>query len=159
MSVGLECPYCLSQLRHDDDTISCDCCNTLYHKECWIEGDGCCLRGCGNFKNSVEIEIAADNRDSLIISREEAEAAITYRKERFSNPCLRCGRHVPEGSLYCTNCTPEPEESQDVRNLGPMLIMLFVAALVLAWFFGILILPDIKTPTPSPSEVKTNIKR
>lgn len=159
MSIKRECPYCLSPIDETDDTICCDGCKTLYHRECWLDGEGCCIRGCENFKNSVEIDVAANNQESLVFSREEIESAIAYRGERFSNPCLKCGRQVPQGSLYCIECTPELEGNQDAKNLGPLLIVLIIFGLVLALYVGMLSMPSTDAPAPGSNEMETNVRK
>lgn len=156
MSVKDECPYCLSPIAENYDNVCCDGCKALYHKECWNEAEGCCIRGCENFKNSVEIEVTSGGRNNLALSRDEIESAISYRQEKFSNPCLKCGRQVSQGSLYCAECTPEPQENQDTKNLGPLLIMLLIFVLTLILISGIFTLPFKEKPPPSPSEIGTN---
>ena len=59
--------------------------------------------------------------------------------------CLRCGRQVPDDELYCQQCAPAREESQDTRNVGPILVMLALLGVLLAWLV-VASIPDSKPP-------------
>lgn len=133
MSNPIECPYCLSPVDSSEQRVTCDSCGAVYHQECWFENDGCCVGNCSQVTRHLEVDILPEQGDLLVLTRESVESAIQHKPERKWNPCLRCGRHVPEGDLYCRNCTPEPEGSQDAKNLGPILIMLLLVALAVFW--------------------------
>ena len=127
-----ECPYCLEAIA-DGETAVCESCGAAHHAECWSENGGCCVRNCKGARRSIDIEVEHDAPETLVLSRESVESARPYRPARISNPCMKCGRQVPEGELYCVECTPEPPENQDVRNAGPLLLMLALAAVVFVW--------------------------
>lgn len=135
MSTSSECPYCLSEINPDSPSIECESCGVLYHRECWFDNGGCCVETCAGLVRHLEVDINTDQGDLLVLTKEAVESAIPHQPERKWNPCLNCGRHVPDGALYCNCCTPEPEGSQDVRNLGPILIMFALTALLVVWFF------------------------
>lgn len=155
----MECPYCLEAIA-DGEAVVCESCGTAHHTECWSENGGCCVRNCKSARRSIDIEADADTPSTLVLSREAVESARPYMPPRISNPCMKCGRQVPEGELYCVECAPEPPENQDTRNAGPLLLMLALAAVVLAWILmltlgGVSRQPDNNTGNP-PMGAKTD---
>lgn len=135
MNAGTECPYCLSHVNSTKQNIKCDSCGAIYHQECWADNGGCCVGTCPQAIRSVEIDIQPEYGDLLVLTREAVESAIPHKPERNWNPCLRCGRHIPQGHLYCENCRPEAEGSQDAKNAGPLLITVALIVLALFWLF------------------------
>ena len=80
----------------------------------------------------IEIEVDAEPRTLLVLSKESVEQAKPSRLKFVANPCIRCGKQLREGELYCAACTPEIQENQDARNAGPLLIVIGLIALVVA---------------------------
>jgi predicted nucleic acid-binding Zn ribbon protein len=155
------CPYCLSPISESDERATCDTCGTLHHAECMLDNGGCATKGCERSALSEPLEIAVEParleitvedepRTMLVLSKEAVEQAspLNVRKQT-SNPCMRCGAQLPEGELYCRECTPELNENQDARNLGPILIMVGVIAL-LVWFV-VLITPAMQGSSQTDS--------
>ncbi len=130
-----ECPFCLSNIDDIEDFVICDGCSSKYHRECWEENGGCCKQECYKAIIKLDIDIIYSNTDKLVLSKEQVEASQPYVLKPNKNPCLKCGKDVPENELYCSNCIPESEGSEDAKNLGPILIMLVIALLFLVWFF------------------------
>ncbi|MGC8863032.1 MAG: hypothetical protein ACP5R5_09705 [Armatimonadota bacterium] len=79
----------------------------------------------------IEVDIAPDSEE-IVLTREMVESPPPRSGLFTKNPCAVCGRQVPEGELYCVECTPAREESQDARNAGPILVALLLLCLVLA---------------------------
>ena len=161
MNNKAECPYCLNTIEEADSVVACDSCGAAHHRDCWVENGGCCVRGCTAVSRSIEVEVEAGNETSegLVLSRESVESAKPHGVSRKLNPCMKCGRQVPDGELYCKNCVPLPEESQDVKNTGPLLLMIAVLGVVLAWILVLTLGPGFMEPvtrdTP-PIDVKAN---
>lgn len=154
----LECPYCLESIT-DIKTTICESCGTAHHAECWSENGGCCVRNCKSARRSIDLEVEDDAPRTLVLSRESVESARPYRPERVSNPCIKCGRQLPEGELYCFDCAPGPPENQDARNAGPLLLMLALAGVVLAWIVLMTLGPVVTQPDSAdkpPASAKTN---
>lgn len=153
-----ECPYCLDPIDDDGDAVTCASCHALHHSGCWVENGGCCVHDCPGVVRNIELDLPSEAPEKLVLSREAVESAMPHRAVSTRNPCMRCGRQVPEGDLYCQDCIPEPEENQDVRNVGPILVMVAVLALVLAWYVLVMAIPGGNAPDPpSPPGIETKV--
>lgn len=128
-----DCPYCLTTIDDDAPAVSCDACGAVHHAECWEANGGCCVRNCRAVRRTIELDEEIHASGRLDLSRESVEAARPHRSPRVTNPCMACGRQVPEGELYCLECTPGPPENEDTRNAGPLMLMLGIIATVFAW--------------------------
>ena len=124
------CPYCLAPVTEDEESITCDSCGTAHHVECWSENAGCCAKDCPKAVRNIELDLPSAHGDTLVFSREAVEAAPPRRVEPLINPCMRCGKPVADDELYCADCRPEREASQDAKNVGPLLVMVALVALV-----------------------------
>lgn len=131
----MDCPYCLAEVENSQAAAKCVSCGAVYHEECWSENDGCCVKQCAATVRRLELDIPDKETGEVVITREAAESAIPHVKRKAWNPCLRCGRHVSPDVLYCRECMPEREASQDSRNVGPLLIALALLALTLAGIY------------------------
>lgn len=131
MSSGT-CPYCMSPIHAHEETTVCSACGTRHHRECWEDNGGCSAKNCPGARSRIEIDISPDTDEKLVLSRGEIETARPHRPTRHRNPCMSCGRELSEGELYCTECEPKPQENQDVRNAGP-LVVIALLALLIAW--------------------------
>ncbi|MDH7603066.1 MAG: RING finger protein [Armatimonadota bacterium] len=134
--VHRNCPYCMSEIADYESTVSCDACEAVYHAECWEENRGCCAKGCPATRRIIRIDIADTQRrvkNTLVLTREAVESA-SRRPVGVLNPCVNCGKQVPLGELYCDACRPASiVEHQDAKNVGPILAMLLVLGVLLAW--------------------------
>lgn len=137
------CPYCLSSISDSEQSIACETCGAKYHVECWRESGGCAVRNCRDRARSkpIEIEIDAEPHTVLVLSKESVEQARPSAIRRTSNPCLRCGKQLPEGELYCVDCAPTLGENEDTRNVGPLLVMLGIGALLIFWLWWVSVGP------------------
>ncbi len=132
-----ECPYCLSPISDDDKAVQCTHCGAYHHTECWHENGGCAAKDCGkrDKSGSINIEVEDEPHTLLVLSKESVEQARPRVIRRKSNPCMKCGRQLPDGELYCVDCTPPIEENQDTKNAGPLLMMIGIGALVIFWIW------------------------
>lgn len=142
----MNCPYCLSEIENAGDAVECRSCGSSYHSECWSENGGCCAKGCERAVVSINLEAHPEQTSKLEISREAVETAAPHSVRRISNPCIRCGRQVPEGELHCSECEPARPENQDARNVGPLLVVLSLIALALGWLLAAVFLADGQLP-------------
>lgn len=128
------CPYCLCPIEETDEKLRCAACGAEHHAECLRENGGCAVRDCSNEPrpNPIEIEVDAEPHTMLVLSRESIEQVRSSPARRESNPCMQCGKQLPEGELYCRACTPEVSENQDARNTGPLVTMGVIALVALA---------------------------
>lgn len=150
MKSGKRCPYCMSPIDEREQFTVCASCGTAHHRECWEENGGCCVRVCPQVSRTLDIDLPRERSDRLVLSREAVESARPRRSRSVSNPCMRCGKQVPQGELYCVECRPGPPESEDTRNLWPILVMLAFVAVILA---GIVILAVPTSGSPDTSRV------
>ena len=153
------CPYCLNTIDESADTVTCDACGAAHHRECWLENGGCCVQSCEKVSRNVEIDVPAEGRERVVLSRESVQSARKRRQRQDSNPCVKCGRQVREGELYCSECTPARAESQDVRNLGPILVVVAIVVLTLIWVFILTSAPDNNLPRPAQTRTETKTNR
>jgi len=117
------CPYCMSQIEANDEAVVCEACGTRHHSECWFENSGCCVRNCSKVSRHIEISVDDDPRTLLVLSRESVEKAVPQHRKKDRNVCIRCGRPLPEGEIYCIECMRPINENQDMKNAGPLLAM------------------------------------
>jgi hypothetical protein len=103
------------------------------------------VKQCREVSRTIELDVAQDGAEKLVLTREAVEKSRPHKASRATNPCLRCGRQVPDGELYCGECAPAGDESQDTRNVGPILIMLGLLGVLLAWLV-VATIPDSKPP-------------
>ena len=104
-----ECPYCLSQISDTEETVQCAKCGAKHHAECWHENGGCAAKNCDRRDRQAPINIEVDDEPNtmLVLSKESVEQARPSIIRRVSNPCLKCGKQLPDGELYCPECRPE----------------------------------------------------
>lgn len=128
------CPYCLSPMEDRESAVACEICGAAHHTECWEENGGCAMKECRQARGTLVIDLPKERRDRIDISREALESVTPGGRRTPTNPCMGCGVEVAEDELYCPRCAQEPEENQDSRNVGPMiLVLLSVLAVILAW--------------------------
>ena len=135
----------MSPIAPEEETVACRACGTTHHRECWDEPRGCCVKNCGEVSRAIEIDLTQDSTQKLVLTREAVQSSRPHKASRVNNPCLRCGRQVPNDELYCEECAPAREDSQDTRNLGPILIMLALLGVLLAWLV-VGMIPNSKPP-------------
>ncbi|CAN5493228.1 hypothetical protein BH10BAC5_BH10BAC5_18080 [soil metagenome] len=78
------CTYCQSPIKNSSELYVCPKCTSYYHKDCWVENEGCAVYGCG-FKDTsikstddtkkdavVDVEYLINNNkftDALVLAR------------------------------------------------------------------------------------------
>ena len=149
------CPYCMSPIEEREEAAICVSCGAAHHHECWDENRGCCVKGCREVTRALDIDVPPDESEKLVLTRESVESARPHRAAAVSNPCVRCGRQVPEGELHCAECSPRIEESADAKNVGPILIMLAVLGVLLAWMVIVLV-PSSQPPESAATPAVTD---
>jgi|YNPNPStandDraft_1061719.scaffolds.fasta_scaffold07593_5 predicted nucleic acid-binding Zn ribbon protein len=153
------CPYCMSPIKEHERARVCASCGSVHHEECWEENRGCCVKDCPQVSRVIDLDVPTQPPEKLVLSKETVESARPRASASVSNPCMRCGRQVPHGELYCPECAPGPAENQDARNLGPILVMLAVLAVLLAWIV-VAGMPSAKPPEEvKPAGVTDTIDR
>ncbi|MBJ7469878.1 MAG: hypothetical protein JHD16_01185 [Solirubrobacteraceae bacterium] len=58
-AVGLQCPYCQTQMGAMELAAGCGDCGTTHHQECWIENQGCAVPGCESAPDPLAATAAA----------------------------------------------------------------------------------------------------
>lgn len=130
-----ECPYCLNPILETEEVTTCRVCGTPYHAECIEENGGCALKDCEERvrPEPVEITVDAEPKTVLVLSKESVEKATPaapLRKQ--SNPCLKCGKQLPLGEIYCEECTPITADDIDSKNWKLILVLVVLIGLI-AW--------------------------
>ncbi|GHU64755.1 hypothetical protein AGMMS49983_11180 [Clostridia bacterium] len=44
------CPYCMTEIKVDEEVVLCSQCDMPHHRECWTENGGCTTFGCQSRK-------------------------------------------------------------------------------------------------------------
>jgi len=153
------CPYCLSPILEADETAECGRCGARHHAECMAENGGCAVKGCTKQarRKRINVEVDAQPRTMLVLSRESVEQAPSSGPRRNSNPCIKCGKQLPEGRLHCPECAPMVHENQDARNVGPLLVLVAVIALAVGWM--VLTMLGSQPTSTTPAEQGIHIRR
>ncbi|MCZ2108071.1 MAG: hypothetical protein LC118_00615 [Dehalococcoidia bacterium] len=68
------CPYCQTPLLDGDERMACPKCDSVYHRECWIENEGCAVFGCGGQAGAPDSP-AESSRMVVAVDGEAAPAA------------------------------------------------------------------------------------
>ena len=59
------CTYCQSPIKNSSELYICPKCSSYYHKDCWIENEGCAVYGCG-FKDSSIKSLDSTKKDAIV---------------------------------------------------------------------------------------------
>ena len=149
----------MSPITEREQVTICASCGTAHHRECWEENRGCCVRSCPEVSRILSIDVPREASGKLVLTREAVESVRPRAPARNSNPCMRCGKQVRDGELYCIECQPAPPESQDARNLWPILVILGLLAVLLAWVVVVGISSERSAPDSKEPAATENINR
>lgn len=95
----MNCPYCQSNIKSDNEVQYCKECGTPHHKECWEENGGCTTYGCG--QNPVT------NKNRINVGNLTVEQISELDKRELpvdDNYCIFCGGKIEADSVYCKHC-------------------------------------------------------
>lgn len=95
----MNCPYCQSNIKSDNEVQYCKECGTPHHKECWEENGGCTTYGCG--QNPVT------NKNRINLGNLTVEQISELDKRELpvdDNYCIFCGGKIEPDSVYCKHC-------------------------------------------------------
>jgi hypothetical protein len=136
-----------------DDVTTCRVCGTPYHTECIEESGGCVIKDCSKLvrPKPIEITVDAEPHTHLVLSREAVEKAPESTPRRLSNPCLKCGKQLPYGEIYCPDCMPTSDKI-DRKKLWPMIVMIGLITIVVGWI-------AIKLIVPQPTGLTVDLSR
>lgn len=95
----MNCPYCQSNIKSDNEVQYCKECGTPHHKECWDENGGCTTYGCG--QNPVTDKNLV-NVGNLTI--EQINELDLQTLSAVDNYCIFCGGKIETDSIYCKHC-------------------------------------------------------
>ncbi len=71
------CTYCQSPIKNSSELYVCPKCTSYYHKDCWIENEGCAVYGCG-FKDTSVKSFDTTKKDAIV------EVEYLINNNRFS---------------------------------------------------------------------------
>lgn len=148
----MECPYCLSLIAENDEVVTCRVCGTPHHAECIEENGGCAIKDCEKLvrSESIEIEVDAEPKTTLVLSKEAVEKAPQAVRKKESNPCLKCGKQLPYGEIYCEQCAPSDPEKPVWKNWKVLLAMI-VGIVVIAWITVVVLVGSPTNPIFDPT--------
>lgn len=111
------CPICSTIILEDEDKIECPDCKIIYHKDCWIENNGCATYGC--------VSAGCLKPEPLKINITEIET------EDHDIECPYCHTKLASGCIVCWACNKEIPKRikgkntnifiQDTQNAGSWL--------------------------------------
>jgi hypothetical protein len=95
----LNCPYCQSNIKSENELQYCKECGTPHHKECWEENGGCTTYGCGQNPHSEKSKINVGNLTvEQIKELNQGPVSQTY------SLCFYCSSKIETDSVYCKYC-------------------------------------------------------
>lgn len=107
VSVELKCPFCLWPITADEAVETCGHCAARYHRECWIENQGCGTFGCPAWATTqtggaappppAPSTPAVGAAAVVVVAEPEPEPT----RPRF---CDRCGEQVTPVDRFCGGC-------------------------------------------------------
>lgn len=119
-SVGRTCPYCLTDLKKDEEAHRCERCGAIHHADCWAEGGGCSVFGCAS-----TVEQVAGTADT---STAETSSAPEPSEPTPDTPPYPSG-HEEEDFLVQRR---EPAKQPIWKNRRTLLLLAAVAVLLAA---------------------------
>lgn len=96
----MRCMICRSAIAPHEETHRCDQCQCYFHKDCWVENEGCATPGCPNVPEKV-------------VSRDEASDEISYWGAT-TKLCPACGETIPVKEIDCPFC------GEHFKSIAPM---------------------------------------
>ncbi|MBN1633066.1 MAG: hypothetical protein JW917_02755 [Ignavibacteria bacterium] len=114
----MNCPYCQSNIKSDNEVQYCKECGTPHHKECWDENGGCTTYGCGQNPVAKKNKINLGN-----FTIEQIEELNNQEISSEDNYCIFCGGKIETDSVYCKHCgnkvvvnLPEKHSEEFIRD-------------------------------------------
>jgi len=95
----LNCPFCQSNIKSDNEVHYCKECGTPHHYECWEENGGCTTYGCG--QNPVSAKVHVDVGNMTVKQLQELKDKFNFTPEKY---CLFCNGKIEFDSVYCKHC-------------------------------------------------------
>lgn len=95
----MNCPYCQSNIKSDNELQYCKECGTPHHKECWEENGGCTTYGCGQNPHSKKDKVNVGN-----LTIEQIRELNSGVSSQTYNACVKCGGKIETDSVYCKYC-------------------------------------------------------
>lgn len=128
------CPYCLSPIEENAETIRCPICGVLHHAECWQMNGKCSVYGCDGWQAwSSEITDKIAPKIQAEIDMHETGAEPSANTTAQAKPlCIECGAPVNPGQLTCARCRKISRPAILDNCLGPSVIILIGLAAVVS---------------------------
>jgi len=95
----LNCPYCQSNIKSNNELQYCKECGTPHHRECWEENGGCTTYGCGQNPHSRKDRINVGN-----LTIEQIRQLNPEESSQNYEACIKCGGKIEPDSVYCKYC-------------------------------------------------------
>ena len=102
-SKSLICPICSTVIFDYEEKIECPNCKIVYHKDCWIDNDGCATYGCKS--------TGCLKPEPLKIYISETES------ENQDIECPYCHTKLVSGCTVCWSCNKEIPRQFFTRNI------------------------------------------
>ena len=117
------CPVCCTIVDENDEAIICPDCKIKYHKDCWIDNNGCATYGCPSSGCLAPppsqigldecIEALQDNSENITTQSTESIVCPYCQTKLSGNTkfCWNCGKDLPENETA-------PKDSDQTVNLS-----------------------------------------
>lgn len=86
---GQLCSVCQTRIMHGEFLVKCGDCGLVYHRECWMENNGCAQYGCRSAPDTVKVDPVVEFQTNIW-----GEAKL----------CPMCGRSIKSMALKCRFC-------------------------------------------------------
>ncbi len=104
------CPVCFTPIEEGEENIVCEHCKIKYHKECWIENNGCATYGCVSTGCVKSDRITIDMNDLNMLD-------YSYNSNNIpASYCPRCNTKLEYGSMFCWSCGRRITNSHSYPN-------------------------------------------
>ncbi len=104
------CPICCTIVEDSDESITCPDCKIIYHKDCWVDNDGCATYGCPSSGCLAPAPPIISPSECDEVLHNNCESAMEQSYASFI--CPYCQTKLSSNTSFCWNCGKELLDKQ-----------------------------------------------